>query len=151
VESKAVLEQFEACTGKKKRAVSIAYLRNQPAEVLAAADRAAVHWEKAGAGPREQAFAIRLRGVGLKLEENYPTAMEAYRECLSLFRMDAPESPDVSIGLNDLAEVERLTGDHSAAERDYREALRIATKTGHREGIAVYTGKLGELALDLKD
>src|SRR5262249_21034409 len=38
-----------------------------------------------------------------------------------------------------------------AAERDYREALRIARAVGYAEGVATYTGNLADLALDGKD
>ena len=54
----------------------------------------------------------------------------------------SPESEDVAIGLNDLAGAERLSGDYAAAERDYREALRIAKKVNYREGVAI-TGQPG--------
>jgi hypothetical protein len=37
------------------------------------------------------------------------------------------------------------------AERDYREALRIAKKLGNREGVAMNAGNLAELALDSED
>jgi tetratricopeptide (TPR) repeat protein len=110
-----------------------------------------VHWEKAKAGTREKAFAVRLRGLGHKLEKNYPAAIAADREALSLWRTIAPESIDVAIGLNSLAEVERLSGDYAAAEHDYLEALRIAKEINYREGIAYLTGNLAELALDRED
>ena len=50
--------------------------------------------------------------------------------------------------LNDLAGAEQLNKDYPAAERDYREALRIAKIIKDDEGIAIYTGNLAELALD---
>jgi hypothetical protein len=61
------------------------------------------------------------------------------------------ESEDVAIGLNDLAVVEQFSGDLAAAERDYREALRIARAVGAASGMATYTGNLAELALHRKD
>ena len=62
-----------------------------------------------------------------------------------------PESTDVAIGLSNLADAERLSGDYAAAERDYREALRIAKKVNYREGIAYIPGNLASLALDRQD
>jgi tetratricopeptide (TPR) repeat protein len=50
--------------------------------------------------------------------------------------------------LNDLAGVECESKDYAAAERDYREALRIAKKVNYQEGVATYTGNLAALALD---
>ncbi len=127
-------------------------LRGQASDALACAARCVAHWEKAPlAGTRERAFAIRLRGMGHQLEKNYPAAIEAYQEALTLHRAIAPESEDVAILLNDMADVEREQGDYAAAERDYREALRIAKKINHREMMAGITGNLAELALDRED
>ena len=130
----------------------IHYLRGQAAEVLKCAGRGAAHWEKSlRAGADEKATAIRLRGIGHQLEKNYPAALEAYRESLSLRRSIAPESEDVAIGLNSLAEVEQLQGDYAAAEGDYREGLRIAKKIDARDGVATFTGNLAEMMLDRED
>jgi tetratricopeptide (TPR) repeat protein len=127
-------------------------LRGQVPEVLACAARCAAHWEKAPqAGARQRAVAIRLRGLGHQLEENYPAAIETYQEALKLDRAIAPESEDVAIGLNNLAAVERAQGDTAAAERDIREALRIAKKVNSREVVAECTGNLAELALVRED
>lgn len=127
-------------------------LRGQATEVLACAEHCAAHWQQAPqAGAREKAAAIRLRGLGHQLEENYPAALAAYREALTLYRTIDPESVDVAIVLNSLAEVERAQGDYPTAERHYREALRIAEKTGYREGIATYTVNLADLALVRKN
>ena len=122
------------------------YLCNRPAEVLACAARAERHWQNAGA--REKATAIRLRGLGHKLDENYSAAVVAYREALDLHRTSNAESTDVASDLNDLAEAERASEDYAAAERDYREALRIAKKVNYQEGVATYTGNLAALAFD---
>ena len=85
------------------------------------------------------------------MEKNYPAALEASREALSLWRSIAPESEDVAIALNSLASVEQEQGDYAAAEGDYREALRIAQKVNYREGVATFTGNLAELRLDQED
>ena len=127
------------------------YVRGQAAGVLDSVQRAETHWQKARAGAREQAFAMRLRGHGLRLEARYPAAMEAYRQALALDRGLTAESEDVAASLNDIAEAERLSGDYAAAERDCREALRIAKNMGHREGVATCTGNLAEIALDRED
>ena len=100
------------------------------------------------AGAREKAIAIQLRGLSHQLEKNWAAAIEAYKQALELDRAHAPESGNVAIGLNSLAQVERLSGDYISAERDYREALRISKKINDREGVASYTGNLAELALD---
>ena len=53
--------------------------------------------------------------------------------------------------MNDLADVEHEQGDYAAAERDFREALRIAQKVNARHSIPLYMGNLAELALDRQD
>jgi nucleoside phosphorylase/tetratricopeptide (TPR) repeat protein len=127
------------------------HLRSQAAEVLSCAERCKAHWQRTNAGAREISIAIQLCGIGYKLEKNYSAAAEAYQETLSLIRPLALESVDVSILLNDLGGIERTLGDYVAAERDYREALRIAKKVNYREGIAYCTGNLAELLLDRQD
>ncbi|MGF1537922.1 MAG: tetratricopeptide repeat protein [Elainellaceae cyanobacterium] len=127
------------------------HLREQADAVLDCADRAAAHWQVAKAGTRERATAIRLRGIGQKLKQDYPAAIAAYREALDLHRSLSAESEDVAIALNDLADVEQPSGDFAAAERDYREALRVARAVSYTEGMATYTGNLASLALDRED
>jgi nucleoside phosphorylase/tetratricopeptide (TPR) repeat protein len=127
------------------------WLRRQAPEVLACAAQCAPHWDKARAGARERALAIRLRALGHQLENNYPAAIESFRESLTLLRTIAPESLDVAIGLGDLADVECQQGDYAAAERYYLEALQIAKKLNDRQGIAEYSGNLAGLALDRED
>jgi tetratricopeptide (TPR) repeat protein len=126
-------------------------LRGQSAEVLTCADRAEAHWHKAQAGTHERAAAIRMRGIGYKLAEDYPAAIAAYREAVELWRNLSPENKVIAVVLNDLADAEHSSNDHDAAERDYREALRIAWAVAYREGIAYITGNLAELALDRED
>jgi tetratricopeptide (TPR) repeat protein len=124
-------------------------LRQQADAVLACADRAATHWQAAGA--RERATAIRLRGIGHELKQDYPAAISTHREALDLYRSLSTESQDVARTLNDLAGVERLSGDFAAAERDSREALRVARAADYAEGVATYPGNLAGLALDQND
>jgi len=101
-------------------------LRGQAEAVLACADRAAAHWQQAfppgspgQAGTRERATALRLRGLGHRLQEDYPAAIAAFREVVELFRSLAAESVDVALALNSLAGAEHHSGDFDAAERDW--------------------------------
>lgn len=127
------------------------YLRGQADEVLACAKRAEGHGQKANAGTRERAFASRLRGVGHLLKKDYPAAISAFRKALDLLRTLSVESRDVSIGLDAIATAEHYSGDIVAADRHYREALRISRSTFDQDGVAATTGRLAELALDRKD
>jgi len=123
-------------------------LRGQAQAVLDCAARCGTYWQKANADAREKAIALQLRGLGHELEKNWAAAIAAYKQSLEPRRALGPESQDVAIGLNDLATAECDSGDYPAAERDYREALRIARKVNYQEGVAYITGNLAALALD---
>jgi len=127
------------------------YLRGQADAVLASADRAAAHWETAHVGARQHAFAIRLRGIAHHLKADYPASIAADREALELYRTLSTESEDVAMALNQLANTEKDSSDFEAAERDYREALRVAAAVDYPEGVAYITGNLAGLALDRKN
>jgi len=151
-EAKAVAVGDHSNAGwRAYQAGRVYFLYQQADAVLACADRAVSHWQIAKADVRERAFAIRLRGSGYQLAGDYPAAIAAYHEAIELFRAVRLESADVAIVLNDLAGVERLSGDLSSAERDYSEALRIAQVVGDIAGIANFTSNLALLALDQKD
>lgn len=128
----------------------IYHLRRQVDTVLACANRVAAHWQNFKADAHKQAFAIRLEGIFHELKQDYPTAIVAYREALTLWLTVSVESEDVARVLNDLACIEHLSGDLAAAERDYCDALRMAKAVCDIEGIAIYTGNLAELMLDEK-
>ena len=121
------------------------YLRNQASEVLSCAARAAKHWQQGIL--HQKATAIYLRGLGHRLEKDYPAAIADYHESIEIFKSISPESIGFSIALNSLAGAESDNKDYPAAERDYCEALRIAKKIKDNEGTAIYTGNLAELGL----
>lgn len=129
-----------------------AYSRRRQADaVLTCADRAATHWRLADIGTREHALAIRLRGIGHTLNTDYSSAIDAFRESLTMLRGLSTASLDVAKLLNNLANAERLSGDFMAAERNYREALSIARILRHVEREASYVGNLAALALAQKN
>jgi tetratricopeptide (TPR) repeat protein len=127
------------------------YLRAQSAEVLACADRAETYWHQAEAGTQERAVAIRLHGIAYELAKDYPAAIIAFRQALELDRTLGHESRNVATGLSNLADVEAQSGYLDAAERDYREALRIARIVDYGEGVAYVTGNLTMVALVRQD
>jgi tetratricopeptide (TPR) repeat protein len=141
----------ESAVWRAYHAGLVHYRRRQPDEVLVCADRAEVHWERAGADAAARSFAIQLRGFALRLKGDYPAAIAAFREVLALRGGEASESRYVASALSDLAYAERRSGDLAAAERDYREALRVARACGHAEGVATYIGNSAALALDYGD
>ena len=171
----SLVQQAEACAldaddaenagWRAKDAGYIYHLRQQGDAVLACAARATAHWERrfrpghaalacgqcTPAGARELAIAIRLRGIGHTLKQDYPAAISSFREVLDLNRSLSCLSVDVAIDFNTVAEMERLSGDFPAAERDYREAQRVAHAINYTEGVAISTGNLAELALSRED
>jgi tetratricopeptide (TPR) repeat protein len=128
-------------------------LRGQSKEVFACVVRAEAHWRAAAsaAGARERAAALAMRGLGHSLSEDYSTAIRLLREAVELHLAGGRESEDVAITLNILANAEYDSGDLEAAERDYREAIRIAGAVGYIEGIATYTGNLAGVLLGRED
>jgi tetratricopeptide (TPR) repeat protein len=139
------VEDQENAGWEAYRAGMTYYVRNQPAEVLACAARAAEHWQNST--PRNKTTAISLRGLGHKLNNDYPAAITTYREVVEIDCSISPESDDVAIDLNDLADAERMNKEYPAAERDYREALRIAKINKNDELVANITGNLAGLAI----
>jgi hypothetical protein len=119
------------------RACDAAYifkLRAQGDDVLSCADQMLTHFEAAQAGVRARAFAAHFRGVGHELKGDHPTAIKAFSYGLELLRGFSAESGDVAMILNDLAGAEMESGDFAAAERDYREAVRMAGAVGDEGG-----------------
>jgi len=126
-------------------------LRGQADKVMACADLSEAHWQAAGLGAQGRAYVIWLRGIAHMLKKNHSAAIIAYREALDLTRSLSAEGKDVSMALNSLAGAEQLSGDLAAAERDYREALRIARAVDDEEAVAICAGNLAEVALARRD
>jgi tetratricopeptide (TPR) repeat protein len=145
------IKDFSNAGWRAYKAGWIHYLRRQSADVIACADSAEVHWRNGETGKREQALAMRLRGLGHQLAKNYVAAIAAHREVVEIFRSLGHDSEEVGMALNSLGSAEKDFGDLESAERDFREALRIARVVDDREGIATYTGNLVILALARKD
>lgn len=151
-EHKAIAARdFDSAGWRAYQAGYVYYLRGQSAGVLSCANRCTEHWQQSKASSREMATAIQLRGLGHKLAEHYDLAIADCQHALNLYKSIAAESVDVTIILNDLAELQKEQGDSIAAEANYREALRIAVKVKYREGVATHTGNLAELMLKRKE
>lgn len=149
-ETRALLEDDQDHAGWRAYDVGMVhYLRGHAEDVLACAKRAEGHWKKGGAGigERERATALRLRGLGLRLQGKYREALTAFHEARKLFHKSNPGSQDMGVVISDVAGVERLLGNHEFALNNYREALRLARKVGHKEGVATYIGHLAEMEL----
>jgi len=121
-------------------------LRGHVDAALDAVQRAEAHWNEAKAGAHERATVIRLRGLALEQRENYAEALAAYTDAMALWVGIAAESEDVATILNTMGGCRVLAGDLDQAERDFKEALRIATAAGSRRGVAMYSGNLSSVA-----
>lgn len=151
-ESRAIGERDYLNAGMRAyQAGRVHVLRKQANGALACAERAAVHWQNPPAAAHERAMAIRLRGLGHRLNENYPAAIAAFREAIDLYHSSTHGSEDLGFVLVDLAKVEHLTGDFAGAERDYRESLRAFRSFGSAGGMAISTSNLAALALARED
>jgi tetratricopeptide (TPR) repeat protein len=151
-EEKAIAaDDFDAAGWRAYQIGRVHYLRGQSPEVLSCAARAEAHWKKANSEAHQIAFAVRLRGLGLRSERNFPAALAAFRQALDLNRTRGVEDADSARILNDVATIGRLSGDFAGAEQDYREALRIATNAQYPKGVLHITGNLSALALDRGD
>ncbi len=122
------------------------FRRDESTKVLECATRAAEHWKDST--PRLRAIATELRAHGYKLQEDYSAAIVAYQEVVQIDRSISPESEDVSIDLNWLADAERMNNEYINAERNYREALRIAKKINDQNSVATILSNLALLASD---
>jgi tetratricopeptide (TPR) repeat protein len=129
----------------------IHYLRREADKVLSCAEKELKHRDAAHAGASERASAIRLRGLGYRLKNDYAAAITDYGTALDLYATLPAETADVAIVLNYRGEMERLSGDYVSAERDFQRSLEVAKTVGFDEGVACYTGDLAQLALDKKD
>lgn len=126
-------------------------LRKQSEGVLACAERAATHWSKASVGAREHSTAIRLRGKGLQLKQDYPAAVAAFREAHELRQTHQLGKADLAQGLNDLGDAERRAGNAGSAESHFREALRLSKEAGHSESAAASLNNLAAMAIERED
>ena len=127
------------------------HLRDQSDEVFACAARAATYWKNAGAGDREASSVASLRGHAYQLVKDHRAALEAFSQALELDRKWDANGIEVTNSLNKLANAERECGRLEDAERDYREALRIASEHGDTRGVAMFISNLAALALGRKE
>jgi tetratricopeptide (TPR) repeat protein len=88
-----------------------------------------------------------LRGIGFRLKELYPEALEAFGRALESYRSMGDDGP-ASGTLNEIGEVQRLMKDYPNAQRHFEEALQIARNIDSPEAIAACLGRLAKLALD---
>lgn len=133
------------------RAGWVYYLRGQSKEVLSAAARAEIHWINLNDAVVEKAHAIRLRGLGLKLDKQYSGAREAFQRSLELLRTMPGETEDLAIVMNSLGEVERASRNFEAADLAYNEALEVASKIEYQEGVGIIKTNRVALALERED
>jgi tetratricopeptide (TPR) repeat protein len=124
----------------------IHFLREEADAVLTCAGRAKEHWQTSQASDHERASVGRLHGIGLQLKGDYAAALAVFRQSLELWRAISPESEDVAAGLTNLGSIEDRLGDRAAAERTFREALRVSVAISYTDGVATHTGNLAELA-----
>ena len=142
---------FRSAGWRAYQAGWVYFMRNELTEVRKCIDRAEHHWAQASLDSHTRAAALRLRGLVHTNAREYPEAMAAFSEAAELWRRVNSESVDVGMVLINLGSAKRLSGDLDGAERDYREALRIATVLHDANVGGTATGNLALLAEDRRD
>jgi tetratricopeptide (TPR) repeat protein len=127
------------------------YYQGKHQDVLSCVNRAESYWKlSAGVDNKEKAASTLLRGLSYKLKKEYDTALQWIKESLSLRKLINPTSKDVSVALNDLAQLQRIMGNSEEAEKYYKESIWVDEANGWAEGMATHIGNLAELYLDRK-
>jgi nucleoside phosphorylase/tetratricopeptide (TPR) repeat protein len=125
--------------------------RGQGAEALNNTNRCETYWQSVNTPAINKTLVFQLRGIGYTIEKNYPAAIATLQTAITIQTAIDPESENMANILNSLAEVEREAGEYSKAAYSYSQALQIAKKKNYREGLAIYTGNVAELAIDRQD
>ena len=114
---------------------------------ISAVNECAEHCRKyfSQTGDWEKTLATQLFGHSYYLQKDFASAINLYHEVVKIRRTLAPDSEELAIGINSLAEAELQVGDWDNAENNFREALRIAHIKNHKSGIANYLGNLADL------
>lgn len=150
-EKAASVGDFENAGWRAYDAGQVYYMRGQGVEVLECAARCETHWRNTHPSTHKAATVLYLQALGYKCLKDYPRAIDSFREALNQWQAEEPENRSVVMGLNGLAEVERLSGQHSAAESHYNDALRIAKKINDHEWMLSSLSNLAQLAIDVND
>lgn len=126
----------------------IYWRRGEADAVIESANRALAYWNTAKADAGDRAAAIRLRGLGHYLKQEYKTAIAAHKEALKLWQTLPTHIQHLAVGTSDLAGAEMADEQLDAAELHFREALRIANAINDISGVAAYTGSLVTVAIN---
>ena len=145
----AAAEDFHNAGWRAENSGFLFALLGQGENVMACAERCQTHWNQASPQiPFYRSAYLRMTGLGHRMLEDYPKAKEAFQEAVSLVRMQSEENENIVTMLISLGGIKQLLGEHSEAEKDYKEALVVAKKLKDRDGIATITGNLAEVAID---
>jgi len=130
----------------------------RPNEVLQYATRAERYWQalkRNKSAIKGETLVSHLRGISYKLSGNYAKATEIISNAIDLWSRTHPD--DISIRavlLNTLAEIQVKEGEFGKAkekfleaEKNFEEAILLASKIQHKEEIAVYKGNLVDVFL----
>ena len=151
-EEKAIAVQDYQNAGSRAWEMSFTYmLRRQGKEVLESAEKSSAHWEIQSTGSWERGYVQLLRSAGHRLLKDYSAALKTAQQSLDIFAAISPESRDVTLALNELALIKLAQRNFDDAERDLREALRIAKRIDYKEGIGYFNSNLAQLAIDRED
>jgi hypothetical protein len=130
------------------RAYGMAFVyreRNQIPELLECVRRIKIYW--ASADGRERAFLARVQGAAAMAIQDYPAAIAALQESLSLQRAsNPPDLAGVTLALNTLAVAEMRATYYAAADLHFREGYQLARQTNYPKHIALIGCNMARLA-----
>ncbi len=125
------------------------FLQGNGTTILQTAERTLRHWQKTG--DNERAAALQMLGLAYNSLGKYSAAIVAIEAALRILNANQADSAVLSMALNSLASTKQAAGNLAGAERDFHKALALAQKRNFREGIAIYTGNLAEVAFSRRN
>jgi tetratricopeptide (TPR) repeat protein len=126
---------------------AIHLLRKEADQIIALADRARSHWNRAHADVALSQVPIYLRGIGHRLKNEHVKAMALLRDVVETWDAFLPESRLVASALNAYGDTLVAKGNLDDADRILTEALRIARLHRSPDHLAVSLANLASLAL----
>lgn len=129
-----------------------------PNEVLQYATRTEKYWQEIKTTKlslKGKTLVSHLRGISYKLSGNYPKAAEFISEALGSWNKTDTDGMKIrAVLLNTLGEIQVKEGElgnakekFGDAEKNFEEAILIASQSEQKEEIAIYKGNLADLTL----
>ena len=130
---------FKEAGWRTYQAGYVYFQRQQEKELQACVERVFKYWGPPDTQPREEAAAIRLRGLLHRLKMDYSEAISDFTRALEMDRIVNPESRDVAKDLFNLAEVCDIK-DGVKADQYRKEFYRVTSAANEVHGAIMEAG-----------